>query len=114
MSREKRDSLDLSIKLDEELFPIIKEGKIEAILYNLEERLLKLPKQRLISERFTQLIARFEDIVPRLPENSGKSQEAKSILADLRTKQKALQVCVFSESLSQIVFPVCQVFFLDW
>lgn len=93
---EKRESMEFSNRIDLELFPLI-DGDLnrpETILANLEDKLLQLPKQKMMSERLAQLISRVEDLWPRLPEN--KKPEAKKLISDLRQKLKALQL-LFSE-----------------
>jgi hypothetical protein len=92
LDREKRESVAFSLRIDNELFPILggAADRPESVCQRLEERIMKLPKQKLVTERFVGLITRFEELLPRLPEE--KKQEGKAVIADLKQKLKSLTV----------------------
>ncbi len=97
IDREKRESMEVTLRVDAELFPIISQGdeasrRPAEVAHGLEERALMLPRQRMVAERFVQLISRTEELLAarKLPED--KEEEARRMVGDLRQKLKALQV----------------------
>jgi len=103
LNRERRESVDFSLSIDKELFPIVAGvGNGKEVSAHLEARLSKLPKQKLITERFNGLIQRIEQILGGGEDGKGKllpkekEGEAKEVLSDLRKKLKALEVSSLS------------------
>ncbi len=95
IDREKRESLEVTLRVDAELFPIIGDplsSSVSATCTRLEERALALPRQRLVQERFVQLISRIEDLLAARKLPTEKEDEARKMVNDLRQKLKALQV----------------------
>ncbi len=95
LHKEKRESMEFSLSIDQELFPIVANCQLDRpslVTRHLEERLMKLPKQKMITERFVQLISRVEELLDgrKLPEE--RKEEAKTMVGELRQKLKALQV----------------------
>jgi hypothetical protein len=93
ISREKRESVDFSVRIDGELFPVVRPANVdrpEVVCAQLEERLTSLPRQKVIADRFVQLVSRVEEMKPRL--QGKKRTEAERMLEELRQKQRSLQV----------------------
>ena len=107
LDREKRESVAFSLDVDHELYPILPQdlGNPDWITSNLEERILKLPKQKIITEKFHHLISKVEQILPKLPQD--KRKEAILTVEDLKQKLKFLQV-LFSdyELILQMLIPL--------
>lgn len=53
--------------------------------------LQRLPRQKVIADRFSHLVTRLEEMRPRL-HGGEKRDEAEKMLRDLKKRQKSLQV----------------------
>ncbi len=97
LSTEKRESVHFSMRIDGELFPVVRPSDVDrpdAVCAQLEERLAGLPRQKVITERFAHLVTRVEEMKPRLQQQAEKRAEADRMLAELRQKQNSLRVRV--------------------
>ena len=75
-------------------------------ILSLSGEMQRLPRQKVIADRFSQLLTRVEAARAAL-RDQGKRGEAEEILCDLRERQKSLQVraresCVFSSRLRSV------------
>ena len=83
-------------EVDSQLFPILKGAEKcspSVVLYELEERMTKLPKLKVLPQRLSQMISNVEEVSQKL--EGDKKTEGRKLVKELREEHAGLQVLIY-------------------